>query len=324
MPFFNHMTLRRLLLAATVVGGPLLLARPIPATAQVVGVSIDIAPPALPTYVQPAMPDVGYIWTPGYWAYGQVGYYWVPGTWIQPPTPGVLWTPPYWAWTVSGYLFHQGYWGPHVGFYGGINYGYGYGGSGYDGGHWDHGTFTYNRTVNNFGSVHVANAYDRTVTVINRTAVSYSGGTGGLRSEPTAEDRLAEHDAHVAATAQQTAHASIAANNPALAASHNNGHPAVAATSRPAEPATSAAPHPAGPNTAARTNGPAGAAHPPERAAGPAAAAHPAEHAGPSAPGNVHASVAPAAEHAAVHPAAAHPAAPHAAPAHEEAHEAKK
>ena len=26
---------------------------------------------------------------------------------------------------------NAGYWGPHVGFYGGINYGYGYGGVGY-------------------------------------------------------------------------------------------------------------------------------------------------------------------------------------------------
>ena len=27
-------------------------------------------------------------------------------------------------------LWHAGYWGPHVGFYGGVNYGYGYGGVG--------------------------------------------------------------------------------------------------------------------------------------------------------------------------------------------------
>jgi hypothetical protein len=37
--------------------------------AQVVpGVSITIAPPALPIYVQPAIPAEGYLWTPGYWA----------------------------------------------------------------------------------------------------------------------------------------------------------------------------------------------------------------------------------------------------------------
>ena len=48
-----------------------------------IGVSINIAPPALPVYVQPAPPGADYIWTPGYWAWGDDGgYYWVPGTWV--------------------------------------------------------------------------------------------------------------------------------------------------------------------------------------------------------------------------------------------------
>ena len=72
----------------------------VPATifAQV-GVSITIAPPALPVYTQPPVPAPGYLWTPGYWAYGPDGYYWVPGTWVQPPTVGLLWTPGYWGWS---------------------------------------------------------------------------------------------------------------------------------------------------------------------------------------------------------------------------------
>ena len=41
---------------------------PAPSHAQFV--SITIAPPVLPVYVQPAIPAPGYIWTPGYWAYG--------------------------------------------------------------------------------------------------------------------------------------------------------------------------------------------------------------------------------------------------------------
>jgi len=45
-----------------------------------VGVSVGIAPPALPVYVQPPCPAPGYMWTPGYWAWGDDGYYWVPGT----------------------------------------------------------------------------------------------------------------------------------------------------------------------------------------------------------------------------------------------------
>ena len=51
--------------------------------------------------------------------------------------------------------------GRHVGFYGGVNYGFGYGGSGYEGGRWDNGQFAYNRTVNNFGSVRVTNVYEQ-------------------------------------------------------------------------------------------------------------------------------------------------------------------
>src|SRR5580704_13769957 len=103
-----------------------------------VGVSITVAPPVLPVYVQPPIPEAGYIWTPGYWAYGDDGYYWVPGTWVMPPSVGLLWTPGYWGWSGGSYVFNAGYWGPTVGFYGGINYGFGYGGVGYEGGRWDH------------------------------------------------------------------------------------------------------------------------------------------------------------------------------------------
>ena len=106
-----------------------------PAFSQV-SISVDLAPPSLPVYEQPACPNDGYLWTPGYWAYGDYGYYWVPGTWVQPPEPGLLWTPGYWGWSGNNYAFYPGYWGTNVGFYGGVNYGYGYGGDGYGGGRW--------------------------------------------------------------------------------------------------------------------------------------------------------------------------------------------
>src|SRR5580700_7132955 len=67
---------------------------PAPAKAQIaVGISIRVAPPAIPVYVQPPCPVEGYLWTPGYWAYGDTGYYWVPGVWVAPPRVGLLWTP---------------------------------------------------------------------------------------------------------------------------------------------------------------------------------------------------------------------------------------
>jgi hypothetical protein len=60
-------------------------------------VSVTVAPPVLPVYAQPPCPGDGYIWTPGYWAWGPDGYYWVPGTWVMAPEPGLLWTPGYWG-----------------------------------------------------------------------------------------------------------------------------------------------------------------------------------------------------------------------------------
>ena len=154
------------------------IAAPVASSAQVsVGVSVQIPPPPLPVYAQPPIPAPGYLWMPGYWAYGPAGYYWVPGTWVEPPAVGLLWTPGYWGWNNGAYLWHAGYWGPHVGFYGGINYGFGYTGTGFVGGYWHRGVFTYNRAVVNVGGLHVA-VYNRPVAV-NRASVSFNGGRGG-------------------------------------------------------------------------------------------------------------------------------------------------
>ena len=113
--------MRRLKLIHWVLLALLVPALPATSHAQIaVGVAVHIGPPALPVYVQPVCPAPGYIWTPGYWAYGPAGYFWVPGSWVLAPTPGLLWTPGYWGWGAGGYFWHGGYWGPHVGFYGGI------------------------------------------------------------------------------------------------------------------------------------------------------------------------------------------------------------
>src|ERR1700760_866210 len=94
-------------------------------SAQVrVGISVNFAPPPLPVYEQPICPEDGYIWTPGCWAWDGDDYYWVPGTWVAAPQPGFLWTPAWGGWEGNAYIFHEGYWGPHVGWYGGVSYGY--------------------------------------------------------------------------------------------------------------------------------------------------------------------------------------------------------
>jgi hypothetical protein len=201
-----------------------------------VGISITIGPPALPVYEQPPCPAEGYIWTPGYWAYGPDGYYWVPGTWVLAPQPGFLWTPGWWGWGGSAFIFHEGYWGPRIGFYGGINYGYGYFGNGYEGGRWDNGRFFYNRSVNNVNVTNIHNVYNTTVinnTTVNR--VSYNGGNGGINTRPTREQETAANERHLPPVAAQTQHAETARSNPELRASENHGKPPIAATPKPAE-----------------------------------------------------------------------------------------
>src|SRR5262245_30369847 len=123
-----------------------LAAAPFANAAVAVGISVNFAPPVLPVYVQPPIPAPGYIWIPGYraWDDNYGDYYWVPGTWEMPPTVGLLWTPGYWAFGDGLYVWNAGFWGPRVGFYGGVDYGYGYHGSGYEGGYWRGDRFYYN------------------------------------------------------------------------------------------------------------------------------------------------------------------------------------
>jgi hypothetical protein len=219
--------------------GLLTAAVPAPASAAVeigIAISAPLAPPPLPVYVQPPIPEPGFIWTPGYWAYGPVGgYYWVPGTWVQPPAVGLLWTPPWWGFSGGVYGFHAGYWGPHVGFYGGINYGFGYGGVGFVGGRWDHGVFAYNGFVTNFGAVRIANVYREPVIAGPAVRVSFNGGVGGIRVRATAEQEAFAREEHVPPSAEQARHFEAAAGNPAFRASVNHGRPAMAATARPGE-----------------------------------------------------------------------------------------
>ncbi len=206
-----------------------------PASAEVsVGVNIQVGPPPMPVYAQPLIPGPGYMWTPGYWAYGPYGYYWVPGTWVMAPAVGLLWTPGYWGWYGGYYVWHRGYWGPHVGFYGGINYGYGYFGSGYRGGYWRHGAFYYNRSVNNMRGSTVTNTYTKSVASAGRMGhTSFNGGEGGTKAQPTSGQLAAANEQHMEPTSEQTQHEQLAGSNKTQWASQNNGRPKIAATPTP-------------------------------------------------------------------------------------------
>ncbi len=201
-----------------------------------VGISVSFGPPALPIYAQPICPADGYLWMPGYWAYYfPYGYYWVPGTWVQPPQVGLLWTPGYWGWGGSNFVFYQGYWGPQVGYYGGINYGYGYGGVGYEGGRWENGYFAYNTYVNHVNAAVIHNTYSNTVTRASENHISYNGGEGGIQARPTPEQESYANERHIGPVTAQTQHIEEARNNPDLRASVNQGKPPIAATAKPGE-----------------------------------------------------------------------------------------
>lgn len=221
---FKHPVSRGLLLALLAV------LIPVSSFAQI-GISITIAPPVMPVYVQPPCPGDGYIWTPGYWAWGPDGYYWVPGVWVMAPRIGVLWTPGYWGFAGGVYLWHAGYWGPHVGFYGGVNYGFGYPGVGFVGGIWAGSVFRYNTAVVNVNTTVVRNVYvDRTVihntTIVNRASFN---GAGGIMARPNGGEMAAMREQHFQPTSAQLSHQTLASRDHNQFASVNHGRPGTVA-----------------------------------------------------------------------------------------------
>ena len=202
-----------------------------------IAVSITVAPPAIPVYEQPPCPAVGYMWTPGYWAWDPTvaSYYWVPGVWVAAPAVGMLWTPGYWGFADNIYVWHAGYWGPHIGFYGGVDYGYGYGGTGFDGGYWRNNRFFYNREVLSVGHLPAAQIYSHPVPGGARppeARPSFNGGPGGIEARPTPAELAVERAPHRAPTAEQLRNVQAARALPELRANQNEGHPPIAAAPR--------------------------------------------------------------------------------------------
>ena len=216
------MKLRSLVFAA-------FLALPLTSFAQV-EFSVGWAPPPLPVVVQPACPVAGHIWTPGYWGWDDYyyDYYWVPGVWVPPPRVGLLWTPGWWGWRNGAYAFNQGYWGPTVGFYGGINYGYGYTGNGYWGGRWSGNTFQYNTAVTHVNKTVINNTYvnNSFAKNVNANRTSFNGGNNGIKAQPNAEQRAAMANAKKEGpTSQQLERQKLASKDQNLRASVNKGKP---------------------------------------------------------------------------------------------------
>jgi hypothetical protein len=197
-------------------------------------ISVHIGPPALPVYEQPLCPTAGYLWTPGYWGYGPLGYYWVPGVWVAPPRAGVLWTPGYWGFVGGLYGWHAGYWGPHVGFYGGLNYGFGYGGVGFVGGEWRGGAFAYNTAVVRVNTAVVTNVYVNRTVINNTTVVNHASfnGEGGVVAQARPEELAAAREQHFQPTANQVSHEQSMSRDRNQLQAFNHGTPSTPAMDR--------------------------------------------------------------------------------------------
>jgi len=200
----------------------------------------DNPPPPLPEYEQPPAPDPDYLWTPGYWAWGPGGYYWVPGCWVAAPYEGALWTPGYWGFYREHYRFHHGYWGRHIGYYGGVDYGYGYVGHGYYGGYWNHDHFFYNTTINRVNVNVIHNVYVHPVVINNVSItgrignrVSFNGGRDGVQARPLVAEARVMQEQRIAPMATQVQAQHAAAQNRQQFFNQNGGRPAVAVASRP-------------------------------------------------------------------------------------------
>lgn len=240
--------MRKLTAVPGLIAGLVLLSVPAVSSAGVF-LSVGFAPPALQVYAQPLCPTDGYLWTPGYWGYRDAAYYWIPGAWMAPPQAGFLWTPGYWGFSEGLYSFNAGYWGPTVGFYGGVNYGFGYGGRGFDGGRWQGGHFAYNTAVSRVNTTVIHNTYNQNVTD-NRSRTSFNGGPGGISARPNAAEAStarAHNQPAAAPAARERASVNTPAARPAANAPANN---------RSAEPQSRMAARPS-PNAAKPNEGPA-------------------------------------------------------------------
>jgi hypothetical protein len=146
----------------------------------------------------------------------------------------------------------------HIGFYGGINYGFGYVGLGYEGGYWNGTRFFYNRNYNHLNTRVVRNVYsynagNRGGYAGNRGGVnaggrgsynagsrgasgagpSFNGGARGVQAQPRPAEAAAAREPYAPRMSTQVQHAQSYASNRGQLASQNHGRPATPAVSRP-------------------------------------------------------------------------------------------
>jgi hypothetical protein len=126
-----------------------------------------------------------------------------------------------------------------VGFYGGINYGFGYIGVGYFGGYWRGHDFYYNRYVNHVPGGWGGRVYERPVIYNNvrygmqpTVRISFNGGRGGIDVRPRPFEVAAMRERHEGPLPAQMQLHNSAMQNRAQFYNQNHGRPAEFAAAR--------------------------------------------------------------------------------------------
>ena len=73
-------------------------------------ITVAVAPPVLQVEVPGSPPEVGVVWTPGYYAFGGSGYVWTAGSWVRPPGAGLAWIEPRYVGPRGHLRFQPGRW----------------------------------------------------------------------------------------------------------------------------------------------------------------------------------------------------------------------
>jgi hypothetical protein len=106
------MTSKALLISACLLAP--LGALPLPSAAAVnVGVDLVVrVPPPAPRYEAAPPPRVGFVWTPGYWAWRENRHVWVAGVSVR-ERAGYVYSQPQWVERNGEWHFNGGQWARH-------------------------------------------------------------------------------------------------------------------------------------------------------------------------------------------------------------------
>src|SRR6202044_485820 len=140
----------------------------------------------------------------------------------------------WWGYENNVYRLHWGFWASSIGFYGGINYGYGYTGRGYYGAYWRNNTVYYNRSITNVNVTIIHNVYNYQVPNNRGTRISYNGGRGGINLRPTAPELAVVHEPRIPPVSTQVQYVrEAAANRAQFVKPGSRAQPATLVASRP-------------------------------------------------------------------------------------------